>query len=366
MAYESIPTILTAEELMDKAYGRASKVERPDRDRGHRHRKTVLAQVEMIRNIVDDTLGKYVSRFPSLDQIAPYHKELIRLLIGEGVYRQNVGAVDRARFNAVGLLNRALQRLGRETDVEVLGREKRRIYGRLSSILRDIDPNLKKMADMRLTLKRFPGVAPDLFTVVIAGYPNVGKSSLIRALTRAEPEVASYPFTTKAANVGHLEIHRSGVRFSQSHIKIQLIDTPGLLDRPQDERNAIEHQASLAIKHLADLVLFLRDPTGHCGYPVDMQERLLHEVEALVGDVPVRVVETKADFVRDGDIEKAAALMASGAPEDITPPVLRVSVISNEGIAELTDLLVATVTERPKDPELEAFLRGDDVMRYRQ
>lgn len=363
MAFESIPTVLTAEELMDKAYGRAAKIERPDSDRGHRHRKTVLAQLEAVRNIVDDTLGKYVGRFPSLDQLAPYHRELIRLLIGLDEYRMNLGAVDRARHNVVGLINRTLQKIGRETDVEVLGREKRRAYGRVSSIIRDIGPNLRRIDDMRLTLKRFPGISPDLFTVVIAGYPNVGKSSLIRALTRAEPEIASYPFTTKAASVGHMEIRRENVRFSQSLVKIQLIDTPGLLDRPEKERNAIEHQASLALKHLADMVIFLRDPTGHCGYPVDVQERLYEEVRHIVGTVPVVLVESKADF------HSESAPVPEGLQEQDTSGLataeMRVSTVSGEGMDRLTELLVETVTQLPPDPELEAYLRGDQMPGYR-
>lgn len=354
MAYESIPTILTAGEIMDKAYGRAAKLERPDRDRGHRHRKTTLAQLEAVRNIVDDTLAKYISRFPSLDQIAPYHRALIGLLIGEDAYRMNLGAVDRARHNIVNVLNRTLQRIGRETDVEQLGTEKRRAYGRISSMLRDVDPALKRLGDFRATLKRFPGISPDLFTVVIAGYPNVGKSSLIRALTKAEPEIASYPFTTKAASVGHLEVHREGVRYAESHVKIQLIDTPGLLDRPEEERNAIEHQASLALRHLADLVLFVRDPTGHCGFPVEVQERLLAEVREIIGDVPLLVVESKADFETQ-----------SPRSEGTEPADLRISIVTGEGLETLTDLLVKTVTARPADPELEAFLRGDEVPWHR-
>lgn len=336
---------------MDKAYGRAAKIERPDHDRGHRARKTLLAKYEAIRNIVDDTLGRYVARFPSLDQIHAYHVELIDLLIGKDRYKMDIAAVDRARHNLVGVLNKAMQEMGRETDMQELEASRIRTYGRTSSILRDIGRPLKSMADMRATLKRMPTVVPDLHTVVIAGYPNVGKSTLIRALTNADPEVASYPFTTKAANVGHLEVRRPEKRFSESVVKIQLIDTPGLLDRPESERNAIEHQASLALRHLADLVLFIRDPTGHCGFPVDVQERLLDEVRSIVGDVPVLVLESKVDV----DTESRADTSA------LAEPILRISAPSGIGVQELIDLLVARVTQRPEDVELDAFLRGESL-----
>lgn len=336
---------------MDKAFGRAAKIERPDRDRGHRARKTTLAKLEAVRNILDDTLGRYVTKFPSLDQIHAYHVELIRLLIGEDRYRMTIGGVDRARHNIVGLVNRTMQQIGRETDLAELEAARNRTYGRVASIIRDMGHHLSSMADMRATLKRMPTVVPDLHTVVIAGYPNVGKSSLIRALTNAEPEVASYPFTTKSANVGHLEVRRDDVRFSESVVKIQLIDTPGLLDRPEAERNAIEHQASLALRHLADVVLFIRDPTGHCGYPVDVQERLLAEVDRVTGDVPVLVIESKIDV----------DTQARQDTSDLVQPVLRFSSITGDGIQELIDLLVARVTAPPEDAQLEAYLKGEGL-----
>lgn len=54
-------------------------------------------------------------------------------------------------------------------------------------------------------------------TVVILGGPNTGKSALLRALTRANPEVAPYPFTTKVPMPGMMP---------WEDVFVQLIDTP--------------------------------------------------------------------------------------------------------------------------------------------
>jgi ribosome-interacting GTPase 1 len=54
-------------------------------------------------------------------------------------------------------------------------------------------------------------------TVVILGGPNAGKSALLRALTRATPEVAPYPFTTKVPLPGMMP---------WEDVFVQLIDTP--------------------------------------------------------------------------------------------------------------------------------------------
>jgi nucleolar GTP-binding protein len=78
--------------------------------------------------------------------------------------------------------------------------------------------------------------------------------------------------------------------------RMQFIDTPGLLDRPPEDRNPIERQALTAIINLADVVLFILDASEHCGYPIEEQIRLLHVIETLV-EVPLVVAVNKADLV---------------------------------------------------------------------
>src|SRR3989442_4557908 len=55
--------------------------------------------------------------------------------------------------------------------------------------------------------------------VALAGPPNSGKSSLLRRLTRATPEVADYPFTTRMPAPGMMDFE---------DVQIQLIDLPPL------------------------------------------------------------------------------------------------------------------------------------------
>lgn len=53
--------------------------------------------------------------------------------------------------------------------------------------------------------KKFTLLILDFRTLILCGFPNVGKSSLMNLLTRADVEVQPYAFTTKALYVGHLD-----------------------------------------------------------------------------------------------------------------------------------------------------------------
>ncbi|NIU67002.1 MAG: GTP-binding protein, partial [Actinobacteria bacterium] len=102
----------------------------------------------------------------------------------------------------------------------------------------EVADDLDRVGAARNDLRDLPDIRPDEPTVVVAGYPNVGKSSFVNAVTRASNRVAEYPFTTTGVQIGHVERDR---------IRYQLVDTPGLLDRPPAERNAIERQAASAL-----------------------------------------------------------------------------------------------------------------------
>ena len=171
------------------------------------------------------------------------------------------------------------------SDVDTARKLRKQAFARMADITEQVAEDLEAVSKARDALKGLPDIRPEEPVIVVAGYPNVGKSSFVNAVTRASNAEASYPFTTTQIHVGHVE---------RNHIRYQLVDTPGLLDRPREERNDSESQAVSALEHAADAVLVLLDPTGECGYPLAVQRALRDDIEGRF-EVPVVTVYNKMD-----------------------------------------------------------------------
>ena len=298
-----IPTISTADELVDRAFRKASRVQIADPARTFRLKKSSIAKLQSVAQMLDSTLSSYVKSFPSFGEMHPFQKELLDLLLDLDRLKKSLGALDWARKKILEIAGENLTQMRHSMDLEVIDKKREAAYGRIASVMKQIKKDLDFLIQARERIRKLPTIFPESPTVVIAGYPNVGKSMLVARLSSARPEVAPYPFTTKGMIVGH---------FTHKWRKYQVIDTPGLLDRPLRERNRIELQAILALRHLADVLVFLIDPTGACGATVEQQKELLSQIRKDFSESTIIEVQSKSDLKKTGEALAVSALTGEG------------------------------------------------------
>ena len=319
MIFETLPTTPRSAELIDKAFSRAA--------RAGRAKGGLEAQQSMLTtavNILSDNLQNVVTAWPDFGTVDPFYYELADAIVDVDAVRQSLSEVQWASRQIRSIGDEYAPKL-RKTDPDLARKHRKQAFARMADIVEEIEDDLLLLGEARDELKGLPDIRPDEPAIVVAGYPNVGKSSFVNGVTRATNEIAEYPFTTKGVQIGH---------FEREHVRYQIIDTPGLLDRPEADRNDIEKQAVSALEHLADAVVFVLDPSGDCGYPLSVQLELRDAVEARFADreVPVLTVANKAD--RSRDVEADAYM----------------SVLNDEGVDAVVDLAVEAVGFMPDLP----------------
>lgn len=285
--FKEIPRI-DIEEIVDKAFRNAKKKALSSK----KNINEIVKEKESIRvTVAGETLAeslfKVVDRYPSFDRLPPFTRELIDIIADIDKLRHNLGALSFAINTINSVKIEYIKNIRRASSPQDASFLRKQCYGRYISILKQVEKNIKFLNNARDKLKNLPSINPDLYTVVIAGFPNVGKSSLLKALTNSEPEINSYPFTTKGINVSSFEYNKR---------KIQVVDTPGLLDRELSYRNPIELQAISALKYLAKLIVFVFDPTESCGYSMEDQMNLYNEISDSFIGIPFIKVLNKADL----------------------------------------------------------------------
>jgi uncharacterized protein len=169
---------------------------------------------------------------------------------------------------------------------------------------------------------------------VLLGPPNAGKSSLLAALTRAHPEIADYPFTTREPLPGMAAFE---------DVQLQLVDTPPV---------AAGHTPPWlgALAHGADGLLVVLDVASDdldrdLGAVLELLERARvwprgrprpADASPLAVQVPVLVLANKADLDADGTF---TALAREAVGDAI--PVLPVSARRGDGLEPLRPRLFA-------------------------
>ena len=318
--FRRIPTIMTADEIIEYAHTKSKKLSMKSSKEIKKIPRVKIREVARLQEyvkLVKSKLLEVVEGFPTIDRLHPFYLELTEILVGTDKLKLSLGAVHKCIPPISQIMSDHLEALKLSQDHKQMKKTRSAAKGRIASIVRATKKNLDFLIEAKKKLSRLPGIIPDSPTIVCAGFPNVGKSTLVREVSTAEPEIAYYPFTTKKVIIGHLQVREH---------RVQIVDTPGILDRPMSKRNEIEKQAITALKYLAHVIIFILDPSEACGWSINDQTNLLHEVQRMFPIIPILIAFNKLDIAPPEKIEEAKKLV---------PDAYEIVATEGTGVSEL-------------------------------
>ncbi|MCJ1286732.1 Nucleolar GTP-binding protein 1 [Xylographa opegraphella] len=327
--WKEIQPVPTSQEFLDIVLSRTQR-RLPTQIRAgfkiSRIRAFYTRKVKYTQETFTEKLSAILEGFPRLQDIHPFHKDLLNTLYDADHFRIALGQLSTAK-HLIETVSRDYVRLLKYAQSLFQCKQlKRAALGRMATICRRLKDPLVYLEQVRQHLGRLPSIDPNTRTLLICGYPNVGKSSFLRSITRADVDVQPYAFTTKSLFVGH---------FDYKYLRFQAIDTPGILDHPLEEMNTIEMQSITAIAHLRSAILYFMDLSEQCGYSVQAQIQLFQSIKPLFANKLVFVVINKIDVMRpeDLDLETKEKLDAILKPGDVE--LLQLSCTTTKGVTEV-------------------------------
>lgn len=269
----------------------------------NRIRDFYLRKVKFTQGTFDEKLGAILEEFPRLDDVHPFYADLMNILYDKDHYKLALGQINTARHLIDSVSKEYCKQLKFGDSLYRCKQLKRAALGRMATIMKRQKSSLAYLEQVRQHLSRLPCIDPNTRTLLICGFPNVGKSSFMNKTTRADVDVQPYAFTTKSLFVGH---------FDYKYLRWQVIDTPGILDHPLEERNTIEMQSITALAHLRACVLFFLDISQTCGYSIAQQVSLFNSIKPLFSNKPLLVVLNKIDLIAPEDLDPSDKALLQG------------------------------------------------------
>lgn len=293
MNFQKIPKLNNSEFYLDVAFRNARKevknLKLKTSSDVSRERKREIKKIQVISEKLCSFLDDALNNFPYYEEMDDFYQELLVCYIDVDRYRQDLSKLKFASKKIRQFEKKFSGMIKSKNEDELIKKLSKEYFGRVSSIMKQIDDSLSRLDGFRLKIKKLPDIKPNLVNVVLFGFPNVGKSTLLSKMTTSKPKIASYAFTTKDINVGYIKVRQS---------KIQVLDTPGTLNRFEN-MNDIEKIAYLTLKHLADLVIYVFDPTF--SYSLEDQIKLFEIIKKKHNYVSVL---SKQDLVSPEVVER--------------------------------------------------------------
>jgi GTP-binding protein len=187
--------------------------------------------------------------------------------------------------------------------------------------------------------------------VGLLGFPNVGKSTFIRAISRAKPKVANYPFTTLIPHLGVVTVGDAGNGLGRNFV---VADIPGLVPGAA-QGHGLGHRFLRHVERtrvLLHMVTLGDEPERD---PISDYQALRHELAEFDPELALRpeiVVLSQADRT---DVREAHPELHQRFQDELGVELGLVSAVSHQGLQPLLEQIYAIVAQgRSEDPNRNA------------
>ena len=295
--FKNIPTVLKADDMINFVLSKTNRKTPTEVHPGYqiqRIRSFYMRKVKFSAESFREKLEESLNGFPKLNDIHPFFADWLNVLYDKDHYKIALGQIH--------MTNQIIERIAQ--DYLKLMKFADSLYrcktlkvaalGRMCSVVKKLKASLEYLEEVRRHVARLPSIDPFSPTILLFGFPNVGKSSFMTKVTRADVEVSSIPFSTQSLYLGHMEF---------ANVRIQVIDSPGVLNRPLEQRNTIEMQSIVALANLRAMIMFLVDVSETCGHSLEEQYSLFDSLKPLFAKRPVMIIYNKIDLVEWDNLE---------------------------------------------------------------
>ncbi len=318
-----------------------------------RIRSFYMRKVRFTSDGFSEKFDEILKGFPNINDVHPFHRDLMDTLYEKNHFKVSLAAISRSKAIIESVQRDYVRLLKFGQSLFQCKQLKRAALGRMATIVKKLKDPLAYLEQVRQHLGRLPSIDPNTRTLLICGYPNVGKSSFLRCITKAYVDVQPYAFTTKSLYVGH---------FDYKYLRYQAIDTPGILDRPTEEMNNIEMQSIYAIAHIRSCVLYFMDLSEQCGFSVEDQVKLFSSIKPLFANKSVVIVINKIDIIGLNDLSPERQALISTMTEGANVEMVPISCAEETGIMEVRNLACEKLLAARIDQKLKNNTQVNNVL----
>lgn len=172
--------------------------------------------------------------------------------------------------------------------------------------------------------------------VGLIGLPNAGKSTLLSRLSRAHPEIADYPFTTKHPNLGLASVGDERT--------LVIADLPGLIEGAH-HGIGLGHEFLRHVERTRVLVHLVEPLPLDGSDPLASYQVVRHELELHgrgLREKPEVIAVSKAELTGSEEVRQRLE-------EKLGREVLSISAVTGQGLARLVGTVVARLDELPRE-----------------